>query len=176
MMLKKNDLRKNFIKIRNDISTIRRSLAAKKTLKILTLNFSKILSFASKPKEINLWPLNKKLAQENRLYLPKVTGNDLEIFEVTDINTQLIKAKFNLLEPDPKKCRKIDPQKISCILVPGLVFDKNNNRLGFGRGYYDRFLSDLHCTKLGIGFLEQLHNNKLPTEAHDIRLTHLFLF
>ncbi|HEU64741.1 MAG: 5-formyltetrahydrofolate cyclo-ligase [Candidatus Anoxychlamydiales bacterium] len=176
MMLKKNNIRKKFIKLRNELSPVRRSIASKNSLKILKLNFSKILSFAPKSKEINLWPLNKKLAAEKRLYLPKVNELNLDIFEVTDLDEELIKGKFNILEPDPTKCKKIAPSEISCILVPAIVFDKNNNRLGFGRGYYDRFLQNLNCTKLGVGFLEQLDRSKLPHEIHDIKLDHLFLF
>ncbi len=176
MILKKNNIRKEFIKLRNELSPIRRSLASKKSLKILKLNFSKILSFSPKSKEINLWSLNKQLALENRLYLPKVNVLNLDVFEVTSPDNQLIKGKFNILEPDPTKCKKIDPSKISCVLVPAIVFDKNNNRLGFGRGYYDRFLQSLNCTKLGVGFLEQLSHSKLPHELHDIKLDHLFLF
>ncbi|NGX62711.1 MAG: 5-formyltetrahydrofolate cyclo-ligase [Candidatus Anoxychlamydiales bacterium] len=176
MLLKKNDIRKKYIIIRNEISTIRRSIAAKKALKILNLNFSNILSFASKPKEINLWLLNKKLALENRLFLPKVKSDDLEVYEVTDLDNQLIKGRFNILEPDPNKCKKIEAKNISCVLVPAIVFDKNNNRLGYGRGYYDKFLSNLKCPILGIGFLEQLFDKKLPVQEHDIKLNHLLLF
>ncbi|NGX34235.1 MAG: 5-formyltetrahydrofolate cyclo-ligase [Candidatus Anoxychlamydiales bacterium] len=176
MILKKNDLRKTFIKLRNELSPIRRSTASKNSLKILNLNFPNILSFSPKSKEINLWSLNKKLAKDNRLCLPKVTNENLDVFEVTNLDEELIKGKFNILEPDPLKCKKIDPKNISCILVPGIVFDKNNNRLGFGRGFYDRFLKNLNATKIGVGFLEQLYKNSLPYEMHDIKLNHLFLF
>ncbi len=176
MILKKNELRKKFIKKRNELSLIRRSNASRNSLKILKLNFSKILSFSPKHNEINIWPLNKKLAHEKRLYLPKVNGLNLEVFKVTNLEDQLIKSSFNILEPDPSKCQKIDSNEIQCILVPAIVFDKNNYRLGFGRGFYDRFLKNINCMKLGVGFLEQLYHSNLPLDAHDIKLDHLFLF
>lgn len=175
MILKKNDIRKKYIKIRNNLSFVRRSLAAKKSLKILNLNFENILSFASKPKEINLWSLNKKLAIDNRLFLPKVNGSALEIYEVNDVDSQLTKGSFNILEP-ADTCKKIDPKDISCVLVPAVVFDKNNNRLGYGRGFYDKFLSTLKCPILGIGFLEQLYTQTLPINSYDIKVDHLLLF
>jgi len=176
MILQKNQLRKNFIKIRNNLSFTRRIIAQKKATSILKLNFCKILSFSSKPKELNLWSLNQKLAKENRLLLPKTFINNLFIYEVTDPKTQLIKGNFNILEPDEKKCNLIDPKEISCVLVPGLAFDKNNQRLGYGKGYYDRFLTKIKCPIIGIGFIEQLSNHPLPVERHDIKLNHLFLF
>ena len=177
MTYTKNKIRKEFIKIRNEIPFTRRAIAEKKAFKkIYSLNFSKILSFAPKTKEINIWNLNKKLAQENKLYLPKTVANELQIYEITNLETQLVKGKFNILEPNPAKCKKVDSIDISCVLVPAIVFDKNNNRLGYGRGFYDRFLKNLTCPILGIGFLEQLSKDMLPTEKHDIKLNHLLLF
>jgi len=176
MNSQKNEIRKKFIKIRNEITFIRRSIAEKKALKIANLNFSKILSFASKTKEVNLWNLNKKLAAENRLLLPKTDIDNLKIFEVINLENQLIKGKFNILEPDPSKCKEVTPKDISCVLVPGIVFDKNNNRIGHGWGYYDRFLKSITCPILGVAFIEQQCDEKLPIESHDIKLNHLLLF
>ncbi len=172
----KNKIRKHFIKIRNNISITRRAIAEKKASNLVTLNFNKILSFSSKAKEINLWSLNKKLANEKRLLLPKIYENDFLIYEVTDLNTQLIKGNFNILEPDEKKCNLIEYKEISCVLVPAIAFDKNNQRLGYGNGFYDRFLSKITCPNIGVGFVEQLSNENLPIESHDIKLDHLFLF
>jgi len=176
MNTEKNLIRKKYIKLRNQITFTRRAIAEKKTLEISQLNFKNILSFASKPKEINLWNLNYKLAKEKRLLLPKTIKDSLEIYEVTDIENQLIKGKFNILEPNPEICKKIDYNNISCVLVPGIVFDKHNNRLGYGRGFYDNFLKQIKCPAIGIGFIEQLSSSKLPFENHDIKLSLLFLF
>ena len=60
---------------------------------------------------------------------------------------------------------------IDAVIVPGLAFDRLNNRLGRGAGYYDRFLSTLpkNVTTVGLAFDFQL-TESLPTEAHDVRL------
>lgn len=176
MNCKKNELRKHFISIRNSISHSRRELAEKKILDLSNLNFNKVLSFSSFFNEINLNSLNNILACKKRLLLPKIINKELLIYEITDLNTQLIEGSFKIFEPDETKCKLIDNKEISCVLVPGLAFDKNNNRLGYGKGYYDRFLSKIHCPMFGIGFVEQLSNDTLPFENHDIRLNNIFLF
>jgi 5-formyltetrahydrofolate cyclo-ligase len=66
--------------------------------------------------------------------------------------------------------------QISCILVPGLVFDKNNYRLGYGLGFYDKLLKNKKCPTIGIGFFEQLFKDSLPIEEHDIKLNQVMLF
>ncbi len=176
MNKQKNEIRKRIIKIRKKISFLRRSIAEKKTLKIATFNYTNILSFASKPNEINLWKLNNTLAKEKRLCLPKIYNNQLKIYHVTDITTQLIKnPNFKVLEPNPNKCQETNLDEISCVLVPGLAFDKYNHRIGYGKGYYDRLLQNMNCPFIGIGFLEQLIN-QVPKEEHDIKLNHVLLF
>ncbi|MFA6119612.1 MAG: 5-formyltetrahydrofolate cyclo-ligase [Parachlamydiales bacterium] len=172
----KNEIRERYLLIRNSISITRRAVAEKKSLQISSFNFSKILSFSSTPKEINLKKLNSLLANENRLFLPKIVGDELEVFEVSDIENQLIRGIYNIYEPDPEKCRKVEFNEISCALIPGLAFDIENSRLGYGKGYYDNFLKKLNCLAIGIGFIEQLHNELIPTEPHDIKLNQLLLY
>ena len=81
--------------------------------------------------------------------------------------------KFGMLEP-LKKFKKIDP---NIMLVPLLAYDKSNNRLGYGGGFYDRFLNKfLKKTKniltIGIAFSFQKHH-KLPISANDVKLDYI---
>ena len=168
-------LRKNLLKIRNSLSLYRRAISEIKAKQIASLDFENILSFSSKAKEINLWSLNKKLAIQNRLILPKVVNSNLKAYKVKNFEIDLIKGPFNILEPNEKTCREVSIDNIPCILVPGLGFDSQNYRIGYGKGYYDRFLVNKNATYLGVGFLEQ-YIEKLPIENHDIKLDHLFLF
>lgn len=134
-----------------------------------------VLSFASNPLEINLWPLNQWLAKHQRLFLPKTEEQSLSPYEVFSFE-QLISSKYSIKEPDPKVCRKVSLEEIDLILVPGLYFDDHFHRLGYGKGYFDRFLSTLpHALKWGVGFKEQ-QKNKLPQESHDIYLDKILLF
>jgi len=133
-----------------------------------------VLSFASMKTEINLWPLNRKLLDSNNLFLPKVSKNNLKIYSVKDISL-LKKSTLGILEPDSSFCKESDLDKIDIILVPGLAFDKKNNRLGYGRGFYDRLLGKFHGSKIGICFKEQLYTS-IPIESHDQKVDQLLSF
>ena len=61
------------------------------------------------------------------------------------------------------------PVFIDLVIVPGVAFDKNKNRLGRGKGYYDRFLEKIDAPKIGVGFDCQLIE-KLPVEKFDVRM------
>lgn len=63
--------------------------------------------------------------------------------------------------------------EISAVLVPGLAFDRVGGRLGFGAGYYDRFLSRLSPDVLRIGISDGFIVDRVPTGPHDVSMTHL---
>ena len=81
---------------------------------------------------------------------------------------QLVPGKFGILEP-PMESPECSPEKVDLVLVPGLAFDETGNRLGRGRGFYDRWLAVVAGTKVGVGFDHQLIEN-VPTAPHDVRL------
>ncbi|MCX7774048.1 MAG: 5-formyltetrahydrofolate cyclo-ligase [Clostridia bacterium] len=118
-------------------------------------------------KEVNLLLINTG----KRLCVPRTLLNyDMEAVPVDHLGSDLIQARFGLLEPAPHK-KAIKPEKIDLILIPGVAFDQTGNRLGHGRGYYDRFL--LKCRKdaykLGVAFDFQVLS-ALPFESYDIRM------
>jgi 5-formyltetrahydrofolate cyclo-ligase len=136
--------------------------------------FKHVLSFTSFGTEIDLWPLNARLAKEKRLCFPYFS---LKIFEVESLSS-LHPGKNPNLEPDPSRCREIALEEIDCILTPALLFDSQGYRLGFGGGFYDKLLKDRkkETPILGIGYKEQLSKDPLPNEAHDIPVDELLLF
>lgn len=176
--MNKTELRQHFKRLRQKI-TPQRHHAAKHALidKLLPEleNCGVVLSFASLHEEIDMWPLNHILAQNNRLALPYLSDTGIIPYDVPKIEGHLIRSRYKILEPDPKICRKIDLREVGCILVPALCFDHSYHRLGFGMGYYDRFLTDLDIPTYGVGFTEQ-SIAKLPVEAHDIPLSKVYLF
>ena len=104
-------------------------------------------------------------------------GESLIPLKVEDFESDLQETtSLKVKEPLPEKCKVVPLDQIDCILVPGLGFDKQRHRIGYGLGHFDRFLSKLSCPFLGIGFKEQLVNDPLPVEEHDISLTEVFLF
>jgi 5-formyltetrahydrofolate cyclo-ligase len=176
----KEALRKHYQKIRQNLSLARREEASINVLKVLrnlVQNYKNVLSFTNKKEEIDISQLNNLLSSENRLFLPKVISNNLKIFQVSDLSGLILNTHYFIYEPDSHKCPMVEEQLIDLVLVPGIVFDKENNRLGFGKGYYDKLLARMpNSIKIGIGFLEQLYPEYLPIEETDIRLNDVYLF
>lgn len=173
--------RKMLLKRRGEISSSRREEATENALeKVLKLSSGHryVLSFASFRDELNTWPINKMLAKQGRLLLPRISGLELQIFKVDNIEMQLEKNNQGLLQPARSFIEEIDPSLITLVLVPGLGFDRHNHRIGYGKGHYDRFLKKLssHAITLGIGFTEQLLlDADLPCREHDVPLAHVNL-
>lgn len=66
--------------------------------------------------------------------------------------------------------------KIDCILVPGLAFDRNHTRIGYGKGFYDQFLVKAKgIPTIGVGFKEQFYEDLLPKDPWDIPVQELAL-
>lgn len=135
-------------------------------------SFRAVLSFVSFSTEIDTSYLNLQLAKNNKLCLPKVEKDGLSIYAVADLNSQLLFSYGLLAEPDPAKCKCVELKKIDCVIVPGLGFDSERRRIGYGKGHYDRLLKQFKSLAyfpktIGIGFTEQLFDGVLPHEDHD---------
>lgn len=181
MQEQKNTLRALMGKKRQSIGKMRRIAAlqyALDTLLPLLKSHSLVLSFASFGSEFYTLPINKTLAANQKLVLPKTEYGSLRLFLIEDFAQQLSISPLGMLEPNPQNCKEIAIEDVSAILVPGLAFDVEKNRLGYGKGYYDRLLQKLHFQTLsiGVGFIEQLVSEKLPVMPHDVPLKTLYLF
>lgn len=152
------------------------AVQAYQTLLPLCQAFPYVLSFASFKFEIDLFELNQTLALQERLILPRIVHNHLQLFRVTNLD-HLEKHPWGILEPNPAICEPISPISIEIALIPGLGFDlTTKHRLGYGKGYYDRLLLSLSQTQTwGIGFQEQAVEN-LPYDQGDVALDHIQLF
>ena len=94
--------------------------------------------------------------------MPVVNGDTLDLKEY--IKEKIKTGAFNI--PEPFETEIIEPKYIELALIPGVAFDKKCDRLGRGKGFYDRILNHLTCTKIGIGFSFQIIDN-VPVEDHD---------
>lgn len=122
-----------------------------------------IMFFSSLPDEIPTHHVIERWAEMKNVFLPRVSGDDIELIKFEP--GTLKKGSFNILEPTGEDI--VDPQILDLIIVPGVAFDRQGNRCGRGKGYYDRFLSQTNAVTVAVCFDCQLVNN-LPVEKHDI--------
>ena len=135
-----------------------------------------IASFVAFRDEMDMTEINQTvLAQNKTLVLPYVSMEKHEMsFHVIENLDALVMNHYGLLEPNPLKHDRIDVTKIDLILTPGVAFDLNGYRLGYGGGFYDRLFAQLSkaIPKIGIAFDLQCIT-ELPVEAYDEPITHL---
>jgi len=165
--------------IRKKILKLRRQ----KKIKKFVFNFDLILSFLKKKKfmgkiiggyypynyEIDILPILKKFEKKKFVItLPKIKKNSQMNFFEWSINDPLAINKFGIPEPISKIVRYPD-----VLLVPLVAFDKNFNRIGYGGGFYDRYIKKIRKRKkvLTIGFAYSFQKvKKIPTNNYDIKL------
>ena len=101
-----------------------------------------ILGYAPFGSEVDTRPFLPALASGRTLVLPRVDreARRLVLHEVRNLDTELRPGTWGIPEPDPARCRLVAPAGIDFVLVPGLVFDLDGGRIGYGAGYYDRLL------------------------------------
>lgn len=104
----------------------------------------------------------------HRVVVPRVEGDRMQFYDWSP-TTQCVGA-FGIDEPT-SAARLCTPSEIDLMVVPGVAFTRDGKRLGRGKGYYDRYLSqpDFHAPTIGVGYRHQLFE-ELPTEAHDVSL------
>ncbi len=76
-------------------------------------------------------------------------------------------GSYGILEPRKDKINEVSIDEIDLIIVPGIAFDEKGNRIGHGKGYYDRLLQKSNAVKIGIAYELQIVD-KVPTEENDI--------
>jgi 5-formyltetrahydrofolate cyclo-ligase len=130
-----------------------------------------ILFFAPLPDELDIWPLLEKfLASGKTCALPfyDSTTKTYLARQVHNLAADISVGYFGIREP-ASTCPAIPLEKFDLVLVPGVAFDWNGNRLGRGRGFYDRLLKQVSGLKCGVGHDLQLMG-KIPAEPHDARV------
>ena len=170
----KEELRKKYIDIRKKVEDrVRKSNSiCQKVLETEEFKKAKIIAcYMSLPTEVD----TKLLIEESIKYgktvvLPKVNGQELEFYIIKDLdNSGFERSAIGVEEPKEFYHEKIDVYLIDLIIVPGICFDKEGNRLGFGKGYYDRTLKRTNNTySIGICFREQIVQEKvIPVNSFD---------
>ncbi|SPN73878.1 hypothetical protein,5-formyltetrahydrofolate cyclo-ligase family protein,5-formyltetrahydrofolate cyclo-ligase,5-formyltetrahydrofolate cyclo-ligase family [Chlamydia serpentis] len=174
LKIEKTTLRKTFASIRKNLSEERRRQASSAICSFIRCfpKGSVVLSFVSFNHEIDMMEANSILIQEYTLALPKIDQTNLHpvlISSIKDLKC-ISGPKDKLLNQEP-----ISTNRITHAIVPGLAFDEQRYRLGYGQGIYDRWLAKYpYFPTIGVGYLEQ-KIKKLPQENHDIPLSQIYL-
>ena len=127
-----------------------------------------VLTFSPIGNEPDLDPLARELmARDIAVAFPVSCTNDthLEFFTVSDLS-ELRDGAYGIKEPSQNAPRAVCTRRTVCI-VPALSFDKRGMRIGYGKGYYDRFLSEFEGLSIGVVFSEML-SDTVPHDEHDI--------
>lgn len=176
-MKMKDRLRKSIEKKRNTLSTsevLEKSSRIKKRIFEMDLfrDAQTILFYVSYGNEVYTHDMIKEsISLGKTVVVPKsVTKNNaLILSRLTDWNNLEVGA-YNILEPKQEPIEQVDVESIDLIIVPGVVFDESGNRIGHGKGYYDRLLNDSqNIPNIGLAFELQMIDN-IESEKHDEKI------
>lgn len=164
---KKNDIRSQIHELKKTLSENQRALAADSVFKKIELlsefKIAKtILMYWSTADELPTHKFVKKWSAEKEILLPSVVGDDI-VLKKYSAKKNLKRGNLGIYEPEADG---LYTGKIDLTIVPGVAFDLKMNRLGRGKGYYDRFFNDIETLKWGVGFDFQVVSS-VPTNNDD---------
>lgn len=169
MTASKTEIRRSVKALKKEIGDAEKKECANRVLSMLlqcgeVADAGSLLLYHALPDELPTSTIIRTLGTEKRIFLPRVASNDLEIVEFKGDNLQ--KGAYGIEEPVGEA---ITEECIDIAIIPGVAFDRKGNRLGRGKGYYDRLLKNLRCTKIGVAFSCQIVD-KVPHEVHDMAM------
>ena len=173
-MMRKEDLRKQGKDIRAGM-TVGEVMQASKTICswiALWQPFkaaSTVLTYLPMRNEVDLTVLITQCPKK-KWVIPRIRPGGQMTFHTYDPSTLLLHP-LGMLEPDPES-PVTTPDDIDCVLVPGLAFDRSGWRLGYGGGFYDRFLAGFKGVSAGITY-DRLLFDQVPHDSHDIQVQYV---
>lgn len=127
-----------------------------------------VLTYVSTIDEISTSEfINFSLSKGKRVAVPRCRDKkgNMDFFYINSLN-DLSQGTFGISEPDENAERAVD-LSASLAIIPAIAFDRNGNRIGYGGGYYDRFLENFSFISVGLCY-NSLVKNLLPIEKHDV--------
>ena len=105
------------------------------------------------------------------VYLPRVNGNDMDFYLIAS-RDELEEGSWHIPEPKPDACNLFNSNVNALVIMPLVAFDRKGDRIGYGRGYYDRFLAK-HLTGTKIGLAYSLQECEIESEDTDIKMDYV---
>jgi len=180
-MLSKKELRKKILALRDGLSLEERQekskiIQEKVMMQEGFLESDILLLFASYKSEVATEELFwKALQMGKKIYYPKVLGDYMEFFRV-ESKEDFVEGFRGILEPKATETKRYVPCKEDkvCIIMPGAVFDTEGNRIGYGGGYYDKYLQFLNecevksIVKMAVAYsCQMVEAGEIQREEHD---------
>lgn len=172
-MMNKKELREKYRTIRNQMSRTQVKANSIKIMDTLTQTefFSKsqeLFIYVSMNHEVNTLDIIKYAFKKNkRVAVPKVINKTTMCFFYIDNLQVLSRGTFDVLEP-PTQSPAVLTKK-ALMVMPGLVFDTTRNRIGYGGGFYDRYLEKKTSDKIALAFDFQVLSEIIPTSNKDVK-------
>ncbi len=176
---KKQRIREHFLEVRKNLTSAFVKEKSHEILKSVSeLNefrdANNVHTYVSikKNKEVDTFPLIEKCFRDNKhVIVPKIRENgQLKHFRLRTLG-QLQVNDWGVMEPVEGEI--VPVSDLDVVIVPMVAGDPKKNRLGYGKGYYDRFLNNCVATKIGLLFDCQLYESELPVEPFDVPLDYL---
>ena len=170
IITRKTELRKEIADLKKQISPEQKLQEARAVFsKVETLpefkSAENILLYWSTSDELPTHEIIEKWSKRKQIILPTVVGDKL-ILKSYMPGQSMKKGALGIWEPDTADNFTGD---IDLMIIPGIAFDSDKNRLGRGKAFYDRFLANKHLVKIGVGFDLQLLSH-IPSEKSDIKM------
>ncbi|GAA0071466.1 5-formyltetrahydrofolate cyclo-ligase [Clostridium sardiniense] len=171
----KKETRKNIIKQRDELDITVKEAMDNNIIEKLMMNETYksargIFIYIGFGSEINTKIIIREALNSGKeVYVPKVIKKDMILIKIDSLEN-LVTSSYGILEPIGDKS-DLDVNKLELIVMPGVAFDKSGNRLGYGGGYYDKFLEQnkIECKKIALSYDFQVLE-KLEVEEHDIKV------
>lgn len=173
----RNQIRKQYQEIRSAMpSSLAEQLSEQISQKVLMWDVYQkagaVFFYYPLGNEVSLMPVIKDALQKGkRLAFPKVSGNSMRFYEVTDLR-DFCEGSFHVMEPDTERTKPAEWEPELCF-VPGTAFDRLGGRFGYGKGYYDRYFAAKSCGCLAGCAYECQTADRLCTDTWDIRMNYL---
>ena len=139
-------------------------------------SFDAVMVYLSMKSEVETSELIKFLFNQGRQIIAPVVGTksgQLIPKRVQNLKKDLVEHPYGMLEPN-ENCPILPPDQLQLIFVPGIAFDSNGYRLGYGKGFYDRFLPSCpNAVTIGLAFQIQFVEDTYP-QPWDIPVHHIF--
>ena len=177
------DLRKKILALRDGISNEdvanKSKVICEKVLGFKEMDMARnVFTYVNFRSEVITIPLiNELMGKGKILSVPKtyVDENKMEAIRINNVSEDLVPGYCDILEPRSEllETNITEPQNIDVIILPGSVFDERGGRMGYGGGYYDRFVEKIpFAIRIGLAFEEQVVS-EAPLQPHDELLDYI---